>query len=206
MGLPFRSGHVLALRRFPATSVGPPYTSVWHRNPAGRWTFRQDVAADVSCPRYFSAAIDRSVRTTIEVVWTGDTTFEVRADDLLWAVRLAPTPVTRMMNAMAGRLSPRLWADPRVLTTMGRVAGLVMRAGRVSLQGVTPNGQSFQAHPLQIWMVEDTRATLGGLDLGPPGPLDDQARLGDFWLPQRGVFALGRSFFETLEPGPRSTV
>ena len=34
IGLPFRSGHVLSLRRFPASSVGPGYTSVWHRDPA----------------------------------------------------------------------------------------------------------------------------------------------------------------------------
>ncbi len=39
MGLPFRSGHVLALRRFPASSIGPGYTSVWHRDPDGAWTF-----------------------------------------------------------------------------------------------------------------------------------------------------------------------
>ena len=32
--LPFRSGHVLSLRRFPASSVGPGYTSVWRRDPA----------------------------------------------------------------------------------------------------------------------------------------------------------------------------
>src|SRR4051794_27060033 len=31
MGLPFDSGHVLAMRRFPASSVGPAYSSVWHR-------------------------------------------------------------------------------------------------------------------------------------------------------------------------------
>jgi len=39
IGLPFASGHVLSLRRFPVSSVGPGYTSVWHRDPAGRWTF-----------------------------------------------------------------------------------------------------------------------------------------------------------------------
>jgi hypothetical protein len=36
MSLPFASGHVLALRRFPASYIGPAYTSVWHRDPAGR--------------------------------------------------------------------------------------------------------------------------------------------------------------------------
>ena len=36
IGLPFQSGHILALRRFPASTIGPGYTSVWHRDPSGR--------------------------------------------------------------------------------------------------------------------------------------------------------------------------
>ena len=39
MGLPLRSGHVLAMRRFGASSVGPGYASVWHRSPDGAWSF-----------------------------------------------------------------------------------------------------------------------------------------------------------------------
>lgn len=39
MGLPFRSGHILAMRRFSGTSIGPGYTSVWHRTPQGDWVF-----------------------------------------------------------------------------------------------------------------------------------------------------------------------
>jgi hypothetical protein len=36
MGLPFRSGHILALRRFPASSIGPGYRSVCPASsPAG---------------------------------------------------------------------------------------------------------------------------------------------------------------------------
>jgi hypothetical protein len=42
MGLPFRSGHVLGLRRFPASSIGPGYRSVWHRDAQGRWTFASE--------------------------------------------------------------------------------------------------------------------------------------------------------------------
>ena len=34
-GLPFASGHVLAMRRFPTSSIDPACTSVWHRDPAG---------------------------------------------------------------------------------------------------------------------------------------------------------------------------
>src|SRR5947209_1004370 len=53
MGLPFGSGHILALRRFPASSIGPGYRSVWHRDPDARWTFFQDVAPNQGCSRYF---------------------------------------------------------------------------------------------------------------------------------------------------------
>src|SRR6266516_6212777 len=55
MGLPFRSGHVLGLRRFPSSSIGPGYRSVWHRDPHGRWTFYQDQPAELACTRYVGA-------------------------------------------------------------------------------------------------------------------------------------------------------
>src|SRR3712207_8448539 len=43
MGVPFTSGDLLAMRRFPASSLGRGYTSVWHRDPRGRWAFYSDV-------------------------------------------------------------------------------------------------------------------------------------------------------------------
>lgn len=52
MGLPFESGHVLGLRRFPVSSIGPGYTSIWHRSPDGRWSFWSTTAPEVSCARY----------------------------------------------------------------------------------------------------------------------------------------------------------
>ena len=78
---------------------------------------------------------------------------------------------------------------------MGPVAGAALRAGRVGLQGRVPNGQRFVANPLRTWLVADARARLAGDDFGPVGALGEQARLGDFWIPQRGVFALGRALF-----------
>jgi len=38
MGMPFGTGDYLALRDMVATSVGPAYRAIWHRDPAGRWT------------------------------------------------------------------------------------------------------------------------------------------------------------------------
>ena len=39
MAVPFSTGHLLAMRHFHASSIGPGYTSIWHWSPEGRWTF-----------------------------------------------------------------------------------------------------------------------------------------------------------------------
>lgn len=65
MGLSFSSGHVLAMRRFPVTSVGPGYTSVWLRRPTGSWTIYADAPPAVSCARYFGAALKAAVQSSI---------------------------------------------------------------------------------------------------------------------------------------------
>src|SRR5215813_674896 len=67
MGVPFRSGHILALRRFPASSVGPAYTSVWHRDPRGMWTFYSTVNPEMGCSRYFGAEITYNCVVPIEI-------------------------------------------------------------------------------------------------------------------------------------------
>jgi hypothetical protein len=61
--------------------------------------------------------------------------------------------------------------------------------------GTSPNGQDFVANPVQVWVIDESHARLGDDDLGPCGPLPEQAQLGDFWIPQRGVFAVGNAFF-----------
>ena len=77
MGLPFRSGHVLGLRRFPASSIGPGYRSVWHRDPGGRWTFYQDQPAELACTRSSEPRSMRSVRAGSRIDWTGPRRLEV---------------------------------------------------------------------------------------------------------------------------------
>ena len=54
--LPFDSGHVLALRVFPENDFGP-YRTLWHHDPAGRWSIHVDgPRLDTACPRYYRAA------------------------------------------------------------------------------------------------------------------------------------------------------
>lgn len=197
MGLPFASGHVLAMRRFAASSIGPAYTSIWHRDPAGRWMFWQNQPAELACPRYFSAALAAASNVAIDLEWTEPSTIRsaVPEFDFEWTATLRASGVTTTLNAFAAVLPDRLWTAKPVLALIGRVAGPALRAGRVGLAGIAPNGQRFIANPLKVWLVAETSASLRGDDFGPMGKLDQQAALGDFWIPQRGIFALGRAYF-----------
>lgn len=204
MGLPFANGHYLAMRHFPASSIGPGYRAVWHRDPSGKWTIYADAAPELSCARYFGTALAATALAEIELDWGGPRSLAVRmAGVLTWTIELAPTPATRLMTTAAGVMPESLWHNDTVLSGMGAMAGPVLSAGRLRLAGVTPNGQSFQAGPRVLWAISSSRAVLDGADLGPPGPLPQQDRLGDFWLPQRGLFYLAQTRF--LAPAaPRS--
>lgn len=198
VGLPFESGHVLALRRFPASSVGPAYTSVWHRDPDRRWTMYVDAPADVSCPRYFGRALDRIVETDIVIAWTGPRRFRVVTGTagFGWQVRLRTTPITRLMSAFMPRL-PAAWLCRRwLLGPLGRLAGPLLDAGRFRLHGRVPGPYAFRLCPTRLWAVADSSAVVLGADVGAPRPLHRQARLADFWIPQRGLLGFGETIFE----------
>jgi hypothetical protein len=203
MGLPFASGHVLGLRRFTTSSIGPGYTSVWHRNPDGRWTFYQDVQPQHACTRYFGGAVSETLEREIAITWSRARSFTVIIKDevnLRWQVSLTTTPATWLISTLSGALPEGLWHNPTFLRKMGSVASLVLQAGHIDLTGVAPNGQSFLANPRKIWIIGSSTATLRGEDLGSIGPLQSQARLGDFWIPQRGIFAVGGAMFEPYNP------
>ena len=203
LGVPFTSGNLLAMRRFPASSLGESYTSVWHRNPQGRWTIYTSVAPQLACPRYFGSAIDETGVREIEISWTGprDFTLSIEEDPALeWHLSLGQTPATRLINAVVGVLPDALWRKEAVLKAMEKAGGLVLRAGRLPLAGQVPNGQRFFLIPKHMWMVQTSTARMANQDLGSVGPLAVQTRLGDFWIPQRGLFVTGYAFFEPLDP------
>ena len=134
MGLRFRSGHVLAMRRFTASSIGPAYTSIWHRGPNGDWVFYTNVAPGRSCPRYFGANALDAVETQIELKWTGPFSLLITmpAVPLTWEVVLGTTAATRLMNAMGQALPDGAWRSPSVLTTMGAMAGPLLGVGALA--------------------------------------------------------------------------
>ena len=107
MGLPFTSGHVLAMRRFPASSIGPGYTSVWHRDPAGRWEFWQDQPDEQACSRYFGSALAGTRRAHIELDWPGESTLQIAIAEagFAWTVTLGTSAATRAGSILSSQHS-----------------------------------------------------------------------------------------------------
>lgn len=208
MGLPLASGHVLALRHFPKSSIGPGYTAVWHREPSGAWRFYSDAPARQSCARYFGAALEAAEQRHIRVEWTTPWDLEIRVPEveLTWRLQFEATIATSVFNAVGSLLPESWWWQPRVLAILGAVAGSVLHLGRVKLQGHVPNGQRYRASPRALWMVRASTATWRGRDLGPPAAHAPQSRLGEFWVPQRGVLAIGAARFDRYDPARHTDV
>jgi hypothetical protein len=205
MGLPFASGHVLGLRRWKASSVGDRFTSIWHRDPAGHWTFYESTACEVACTRYFGADVERVREGRIDLEWEAPNRLRVRTGEgaVDWDITTGATTATRMMSTMGSMVPLAAWRSGPVLRAMGAMAGLVLGVGKVHLTGTTSNRQHFDANPLRIWYVTESHAAVEGEDLGPIGPLDEQAHMADFYFPQRGMFAMGRVFISPLKPSDR---
>jgi hypothetical protein len=153
-----------------------------------------------SCARYVSSATpNAAVQCAIDVAWTSPWSLLVGIAGVLeWHVDIRATPSTRLTSTIAGLLPAGTWTNELLLGMVARAVRPVLRAGHIQLSGTVPNGQRFMIAPTQVWTASG-RAVLRGEDLGPVGPLDRQARLADFWPPQRGLFVVGSGHFETFE-------
>lgn len=209
-GLPFRTGHLLAMRRFPASSIGPGYTSVWHRDPTGRLVIYQDQAPRFGCPRAFGPMLDEALVVPISLEWTGPQRFRMEIDSrehhLHWDVALAQNVATRALNAFARILPRAMRYQSLVAAAAGRVAGPLLRAGRVRLAGKVPSGPAFLADLRQVLLIDRSSAVVDGVDLGTPGRFGEQLHLRDFWLPQRGLFGFADALFEPYDPARHQLV
>ena len=104
-----------------------------------------------------------------------------------WTGRLiASTPVTRLLSAIGSSLPVARGARVRC-STQWPVAGWALGGGKVRLTRVTSNGQHFDADPLRLRSVTDSHAVVEGQDLGPVGPLAEQAHMSDFYFPSEAT-------------------
>jgi hypothetical protein len=198
-GLPFSSGHVLALRVFPHSTFGP-YRTVWHCEPDGRWSIHVDgPRLETACPRYYGPACDYTGFARIDLTWTGPTDLRVSMDDpaLEWTLTATSTPVLTAANALGAALPAASWR-PRSLVRARELMARALGVGRLEMTGVMPSGHTGTLMPQRMYFVEESHATLGGVDLGRPVHLRRNPTIGDVPLPARGILAIGQAIWGPL--------
>jgi hypothetical protein len=196
-GLPFDSGHVLALRVFPQGSFAP-FVTVWHRDPAGRWSIFVDAPRlDIACPRYYGPAADRVEFATIGVSWTEGDTLTVTVDSapLHWTIRPHATTIMRGLNAFGGHMPPWTWRY-RALRHARELLAERLGMGELTFAGVMPSGHYGVLMPQRMYLIDESHAEFGGLDLGRPTRLSENPAIGEVPLPARGVLAIGEAVWE----------
>lgn len=187
LGIAFASGDVLAVHGIVASSLGPPFVSVWHRAPRGAWRFYADVEPDRSLARFTATDPAQAVTTAVVLRWLGPEMLRltVPAAAIDVTLRLAASPFTRILADVRGRGAPPVRYSRGALRLLAWGARAFLRAGRISLAGRTPTGARLAVHPQGLWTVADASGTIEGRALGrlarPPRPV----RLGTLWLPMR---------------------
>jgi hypothetical protein len=200
-GLPFDSGHVLALRVFPHNDFAP-YRALWHRDPGGRWSIHVDgPRLDTACPRYFGPACHATGYARIGLTWEGPATLRVTMDSpsLEWTLTATSTRILALLNAMNAAMPLGTWRLRSLVRARERLAS-ALGMGQLRLTGTMPSGHSGTLMPERMFFIDDSQATLDGVDLGRPAHLRVNPAIGGIPLPARGVLATGQAVFEILDP------
>jgi hypothetical protein len=200
-GLPFSSGHVLALRVFPENDFSP-YRTLWHRDPEGRWSIYVDGARlDTACPRYYGPACSHVGHARIDVEWFGPMWLRVTMDEprLQWTVEATETRTLRVLNAMSPRLPMWTWRSGPLVRARELLARSLLGLGDIGLSGTMPSGHAGTLMPGRMYFIDETTAILDGEDLGHAARVSPNPHIGEVALPARGVLAIGQGAWEILD-------
>ena len=208
MGLPFASGHYLALRDFPAASFLPDsvpgYRSVWHRDPDGRVDVLRDHARRTELRpllqlghhqrrRRVSGRRHLDRRTTRLVVDIPDV--------LHWTIELQPHGVDPAADPDRLPATRRCLDQPRC-ARRDRPVRRVPAGCRAGATGGHDAQRSELPHRATADVGRDAHRgpCCTVTTSAPVAPLPDQARLGDFRAPQRGLAVVGQGRFDAFDP------
>jgi hypothetical protein len=200
-GLPFDSGHVLALRVFPQGSFGP-YRTLWHRTPSGRWSIYADAQhIEHACPRYYGPACQYVAAARIGLEWAGPRTLHVTMDEpaLKWTVTASRSPMMGLLNRFSAAMPIASWRSRSLVRDRERLAHR-LGMGRVELSGVAPSGHQGLLMPQRMYLVTTSRAVLNGVPMGSPIRLRQNPTIGGVPLPARGVLAIGQAMWRIRDP------
>ena len=202
MGLPFDSGHVLALRIFPENDFAA-FRSIWHRDPAGDWAIYVDgPRLDAACPRYFGPACTAVAHARIHVEWVSSASVRVAMEEpnLDWTLTVKDSWTLRVLNATSSRLPLWTWRSSRSVKVRELVARRVLGMGSIRLSGTTPSGHHVLQMPECMYFVDSSTAFFEGRSLGYAARVSVNPQIGQILLPTRGVLATGRAAWLTLDP------
>ena len=200
-GLPFDSGHVLALRVFPENDFAP-YKTVWHQDPAGRWSIYVDgPRLDTACPRYYGAACTNIAHADIEVEWTGPTSMRIIMDapHLDWTLTATEPFRLRALNRAGSRFPLWTWRSAPLVRARELLAQRALGMGEIRMSGTMPSGHVGVLMPERMYFIVESTALLDGIDLGQPARRSPNPRIGDVALPARGVLAVGGAAWDILD-------
>jgi hypothetical protein len=200
-GLPFDSGHVLALRVFPENDFSP-YKTVWHRDPEGHWSIHVDgPRLDTACPRYYGPACTHVGHARIDIDWTGPTSLRVTMDTpaLEWTIEARETTLLRVLNAASPRLPLWTWRSAGLVHARELLARRLLGLGGIRMSGTMPSGHVGILMPARMYLIDESTAVLDGKDLGHAARVSPNPRIGDVALPARGVLAMGGAAWEILD-------
>jgi hypothetical protein len=202
-GLPFDSGHVLALRVFPENDFAP-YSTVWHRTPNGSWSIFADAPRlDVACPRYYGPACRVTSLTHIELKWLGPMSLQItmRSPRFDWKVEATETPLLRILNRISPSLPLWTWKADVLVHAREFMAKSLLDMGSIRMRGMMPSGHIGTLMPERMYFIESSTATLDDVSLGRPTHLNEPPVIGNVTLPCRGVLAVGQAAWKILDPG-----
>jgi hypothetical protein len=127
MGLPFDSGHVLALRVFPENDFGP-YKALWRCDPEGHRSIHVDgPRLDTACPRYYGAACTQTGFARLALTWIGPATLQVTMDEpaLKWTLTARSTMYLDWLNAVSAAMPMETWRPRALLRAREGVASML---------------------------------------------------------------------------------
>jgi hypothetical protein len=200
-GLPFATGHVLALRVFPDNDFSP-YRTLWHRRRDGQWSIYVDgPRLETACPRYYGAACAHTAFARIGVEWTGPASLRILMDEpeLEWTLTAYETPILRMVNAASSLMPLWTWRPASLLRAREVLAARLLGMGDIRLSGTMPSGHVGTLMPEQMYFIDAATATVDGESLGRPAQMIPNPRIGDVTLPARGVLAIGQAMWRILD-------
>jgi hypothetical protein len=199
-GLPFDSGHVLALRVFPDNDFSP-YRTLWHRSPDGRWSiYVHGARLETACPRYYGPACAYTGFAHIEIAWTAPASLRITMDEprLQWTLTAYETPILHALNAVSPRMPLWTWRRAALVRAREILATRVLGMGEIRMSGTMPSGHVGTLMPERMYFIDAATAVLDGADLGRPSVMRPNPRIGDVTLPARGVLAIGQAMWQIL--------